>query len=184
MAASVLFEERQYLGYNKYSIVRRMVLAIFCFVLYYWSENPKPVNVGAISIGAYPARQIEGSGHLFFLLGLGVLLLSIILIFVLHLRTKVTSQVIILRGFLKTRPIEIPLQEILFVKKVRFKETIVNRPTYHLNFKGKIRFYSRGNEAVELSRSDGTIYRIGSQRADELLAAIRKGLEAFVKNKV
>ena len=182
MAGKVLFEERQYLGYNKYSIVRRTIFAIFCFVLYYWSENPKPVNVGSIRIGAYPAGHIEGSGHLFFLLGLGVLLLSILLIFVVHLRTRLTSESLLIRGFLKTRRIEIPIKEISEVKKVRFKETLVNRPSYHHYFKGKIRFYSRGNEAVELRRHDGTIYRIGSQRADELLKAIRESMSYF-KNK-
>jgi hypothetical protein len=173
MSGSILFEEKQYLGYNKYSIVRRTIFAIFCFVLYYWSENPKPVDVGAISIGAYPVREIEGSGHLFFLLGLGVLLLSIILIFVLHMHTRVTIQGITLQGFWKARKVEIQFQDIMAAKKIRFKETLVNRPSYHHYFKGKIRFYSRGNEAVELISRDGTIYRIGSQRANDLLKAIR-----------
>ena len=34
-----LFLEKQYLGYNKYSFLRRGVLALFCFVAYYWSEK-------------------------------------------------------------------------------------------------------------------------------------------------
>ncbi|MFI5149375.1 MAG: hypothetical protein ACHQRM_06540, partial [Bacteroidia bacterium] len=98
MTGEVLFEEKQYLGYNKYSMIRRTILAIFCFVLYYWSENPKAVSVGSIDIGPYPVRTIAGSGQLFFLLGLGILLLSIILLFVLHLHTRVYADGILLEG--------------------------------------------------------------------------------------
>jgi hypothetical protein len=174
MADRVLFDEKQYLGYNKYSIVRRTIFAIFCFVLYYWSENPKAVNVGAISIGPYPVQHIERSGQLFFLFGLGVLFLSILLIFVLHLHTRVSTSGVSLSGFWMSRRVFIPVSELKGAKKVRFKETIVNHPSYHHYFKGKIRFYSRGNEAVDVTRNDGLIYRIGSQRAGELLAAIRE----------
>ena len=35
----IKFLEKQYLGLNKMSFFRRMALAIFCFVAYYWSEN-------------------------------------------------------------------------------------------------------------------------------------------------
>jgi hypothetical protein len=176
MTEQVLFEEKQFLGYNKYSIVRRTIFAIFCFVLYYWSQNPKPVSVGAISIGPYPAENAQRSGQLFFLFGLVILLLSIILIFVLHLHTRVSRSGISLSGFWKARRVFIPVEELLAAKKVRFKETIVNHPTYHHYFKGKIRFYSRGSEAVDITRKDGLIYRIGSQHANDLLKAIREAM--------
>jgi hypothetical protein len=182
MSGSLLFEEKQYLGYNKYSMIRRMVFAIFCFVLYYWSENPKAVSVGAIDIGPYPVRRIEGSGQLFFLLGLGILLLSIILLFVMHLHTRAYEDGIVLGGGWRSKPVIIPYAEIKSAKKVRFRETLVNHPTYHHYFKGKIRFYSRGNEAIDLKRKDGLIYRIGSQRADELLKTIRASLVKFPEN--
>ena len=35
----IKFLEKQYLGLNKMSFIRRMALSIFCFVAYYWSEN-------------------------------------------------------------------------------------------------------------------------------------------------
>ncbi len=182
MSDLVLFEEKQYLGYNKYSIVRRTIFAIFCFVLYYWSENPKAVSVGALNIGPYPARQIEGSGHLFFLMGLVVLFFSIVLIFVLHLHTRVTKSGIFLGGSWRARKVFIPFAEIVAAKKVRFRETIVNHPSYHQYFKGKIRFYARGNEAVEITHINGLIYRIGSQRATELLKCVREILRKRSEN--
>ena len=39
MGDSVRFNEKQYLGYNKFSFFRRMILALFCFIAYYWSEG-------------------------------------------------------------------------------------------------------------------------------------------------
>lgn len=148
-------------------------MAIACFLLYYWSENPKPIYLGSIRLGPYPAEHIAGSGHMFFLLGLVVLTLSIVLVFILHLHTQVTPDGIKLRGFSTSRRVEIPFSEIKSVRKVRFRETLMNRPSYHHYSKGKIRFYSRGNEAVELNRSNGMVYRIGSQRADELLRILK-----------
>ena len=65
MEDEILFEEKQYIGYNKWAIIWRTVLALFCFLLYYWSENPKPVEVvNAIEIPASPVG--EDSGQLFF----------------------------------------------------------------------------------------------------------------------
>ena len=59
------FIEKQYLGLNKMSISRRMSLAIFCFIAYYWRENH------------------DKSGDLFFLMGMTILVISVILIFIL-----------------------------------------------------------------------------------------------------
>ena len=67
------FKERQYLGLNKMSIFRRISLAIFCFILFYWRENH------------------EKSGDLFFLLGIIILIISIILVFILHFETSVSN---------------------------------------------------------------------------------------------
>ena len=55
------FIEKQYLGLNKMSLTRRMSLAIFCFVAYYWRENH------------------EKSGELYFFIGLAIMIISIIL---------------------------------------------------------------------------------------------------------
>ena len=53
-----LFEEKQYLGYNKLSFLRRMVLALFCFLAYYWSEEQNK------------------SGELFFFMGIAIIVIS------------------------------------------------------------------------------------------------------------
>jgi hypothetical protein len=116
---------------------------------------------------------------LFFLLGLGVLLLSIILIFVLHMRTRVTISGILLQSVWRSRKVEIRFSEIVSVKKIRFKETLVSHPAYNHYLKGKLRFYSRGNTAVELTRRDGLIYRIGSQRTDELLKIVKGAIRKY-----
>ena len=59
--ADFKFLERQYLGLNKMSLSRRIVLALFCFIAFYWRENH------------------EKSGELFFFLGVAILMISAML---------------------------------------------------------------------------------------------------------
>lgn len=176
MSEQVLFEEKQYLGSNRYSIVRRLVLALFCFVAYYWSENPKPVEVSGITIGAYPVEDIPNSGQLFFVMGLVILLLSCLLVFVLHIHTKVTPGTLVLDGLWTSRKVKIDLRNIVNVSTLKYSKYFFKRPVYNLHFKGVIRFFTYGNEAVELTDKDGLVYRIGSQRARELEAVILQQL--------
>ena len=58
------FIEKQYLGLNKMSLSRRMSLAIFCLVAYYWRENH------------------DKAGELYFFIGIGIMVISILLIFI------------------------------------------------------------------------------------------------------
>jgi hypothetical protein len=166
MENEIRFEEKQYIGYNKSSSIWRTVLALFCFVLYYWSENPKPVDVNVIEIPPSPVG--ENSGQLFFLMGLIILLLSLLLIFVLHIHTKIINNSLILDGLWTSRKVKIELNNIVSVKRVQYSKYFFNRPVYNLHFKNKIRFFTQGNDAVELTDKDGLKYRIGSQKADEL----------------
>ncbi len=172
IAEKVCFEEKQYLGYNKFSILRRLVLSLFCFVGYYWSQNPKPVTVSGIRIGAYPAEHLPNSGELFFLLGITILILSVLLIFVLHLHTQVTEKTVILIGLWTKRMVRIDLKDVQRVEVVRYRKLFLKQPVYNLHYKGKVRFYSFGNEAVELITTSGQIFRIGSQKAGELARLI------------
>ena len=172
MKETILFEEKQYLGYNKFSIIRRMVLSFFCFIAYYWSQNPKPVDVSGIHIGSYPI-DVPHSGELFFMLGIIILIISGILIFVLHLHTTVTSTNIVLIGLWTKRLVKINRENIVDVKKVRYGNLNFLQPVYNLHYKGKIRFYTSGDEGVEITDKDGMVYRIGSHRASELLLALR-----------
>ena len=170
MQDQLLFEEKQYIGYNKWAIIWRTVLAMFCFILYYWSENPKPVDVAVIEIPSSPVG--EDSGQLFFLMGIILMLLSLILIFVLHLHTKVIGNSLILDGLWTSRKVKIDLGSIVDVKKVKYSKYLLNRPVYNLHFKNKIRFFTQGNDALELTDKDGLKYRIGSQKTDELYSIL------------
>ena|ERR1017187_8383195 len=84
-----LYEEKQYLGYNRISALIRTVLALLCFAGFYWSQNPKPIDLSGIHIGSYPVEEIPASGHIFFILGLFIMVLSVLLMYVLHIQTSV-----------------------------------------------------------------------------------------------
>ncbi len=167
-----LFEEKQYLGYNRVSIMIRMVLALFCFIGYYWSENPKPVEIAVFHIGTYPGADIPNSGQVFFMLGLFILIISALLVHVLHIHTRVYENYILLDGFWNARKVKIDLRTIHTVKKLRYKPNTLRRPVYNLHINGVIKFFTSGNEFVEIKDQDGLIYRIGSQRANELFKII------------
>lgn len=177
--SELIFEEKQYLGHNKFSIIIRMGLAFFCFIGYYWSENPKPVEVSGIYIVPYPVSSIPQSGQLFFILGMLILLISGLLVLVLHIQTRVYDSYILLDGFWNARRVKIDLRNIHTVKKMRYKKNSFRRPVYNLHMRGIIKFFTSGNEFVELRDKDGLIYRIGSQRAGELAKTIAKLLNNF-----
>ncbi len=168
----LIFDEKQYIGYNKWSILWRTVLALFCFILYYWSENPKSVDVAVINIPSSPVN--ENSGQLFFLMGLILMVLSLILIFVLHIHTKVVGNNLILDGLWTSRKVKIDLGNIVDVKQVKYSKYLLNRPVYNLHFKNKIRFFTQGNDAVEITDKEGLKYRIGTQKANELYKLLKE----------
>ena len=153
------FSEKQYLGLNKMALTRRLALAIFCFIAYYWREKQ------------------DQAGELYFVIGVAIIVFSILLFFVLHFETKVLNDSIILDGLWTSRKIKINTSSIISAKKVIYSRYIINRAVYNLHFKGTIRFYTRGNEAVELTDKDGLVYLIGSQKADELTRVISNKLK-------
>ena len=89
----LLFEEKQYLGHNRFSIVIRTALTIFCFLAYYWSQNPKPVQFSFFKLGSYPLDR-DSSGLIFFVMGLSILVLSAGLTFVLHIQTIIEPAIV------------------------------------------------------------------------------------------
>ena len=143
LSERILFEEKQYLGHNKTSTIIRLTIATFCFVAYYWSENPKPISIGAINIGWYPAYNIPNSGKIFFVLGILVLILSAFLINVQHLHTRVYHNSIIIDGFWTSRRVKIDLRNIHTVKKLRYKKNTLRRTVYNLHVKGKKKSFTR-----------------------------------------
>jgi len=156
----ILFEEKQYMGLNKSSLLRRSVLAIFCFLAYYFSDR----------IPNMP--EAENTDDFLFFVGIAILIVSLLLVFVLHIHTKVINGSIILDGLWTSRKVKIDLGSIVSAKKVPYSRYIFSRPAYNLHRKGKIKFYTRGNEAIELVDKDGLKYLIGSQKADEFEKAL------------
>jgi len=172
----IIFEEKQYMGHNRLSMIWRTLIALFCFIGYYWSQNPNPVKVAIFRIGHYPALDIPNSGQIFFLLGLLVTLFSLMLTYVLHSHTKVHAEYLIIDGFWTARRVKINLDTITGIRKSKYKKHIFRRAVYNLHSRGIIRFYTSGNEFVELKDNSGFTYRIGSQKAPELYQVLKKQL--------
>ena len=166
-----IFVEKQYLGHNKYSIIRRTAFAIFCFLAYYFSGHEKLTQsmVGQMA-------NIENTGDLFFLMGLFILVWSAILIFILHIKTQIYKGYIIIDGLWTSKRIKIELSSIASIRVTPYSKYLLNRPVYNLHRKGKIRFFTRGNHAIELTDKDGLIYIIGTQQPRLLLELINNQL--------
>lgn len=149
------------------------MLALFCFMGYYWSENPKPVQVSFFKIGSYPIQHFSNSGLIFFMVGISILLLSAGLTYVLHIQTRVYAGYMILDGFWTSRKIKIDLNNIISIRKGRYKKNIFRRAVYNLHNMGVIRFYTSGDDFVELVDNAGFTYKIGSQKSRELYNALQ-----------
>ncbi len=173
----ILFEEKQYMGHNRLSIMTRSVLALFCFLGYYWSENPKPVQLSIIQIGSYPLKENANSGLVFFLTGVFILLLSAGLTYILHIHTKLYRGYVLIEGFWTTRKVKIDLHNITHIRRSRYKRNIFRRAVYNLHNKGIIRFYTSGEEFIELSDRSGFTYRIGTHRQSEFYEKLKKELK-------
>jgi hypothetical protein len=163
MDKKIPFQEIQYLGSNKSSFLTRMIVALFCFCFYYWSDNSK------LAIG---------SGNLFFIIGVVIVCISILLIFVKHFKTKVINGSVILEGLWTARKVKIELSSIKSATKERYSRFLFNKSVYNLHSKGAIRFYTRGSECAKLIDKDGLVYFIGSQRANELVHVINKQIQS------
>ena len=171
MSASTLFEEKQFLGYNKYSVIRRMAFGIFCFLAYYFSGNQRLANsvVGKIA-------DIQNTGDIFFLMGIVILVWSALLIFVLHIKTQVFEGHLIIDGLWTSRLVKIDLRRIVKVEQIKYSKYLLNRPVYNLHKKGKIRFYTRGNDAIQLTDEQGLRYIVGTQQPNLLRETIQNQL--------
>lgn len=150
MNDKILFEEKQHIGFNRMTMTRNLVLVLFCFVAYYWTEN----------------RELNG--NVFFFLGCAILLFHILSLFVTHIRIWVTDEMIQLKGVGVARNVVIPLSKIRSVEKQKYSQYLINNPVFNLHREGVLKFYSTGNEAVKILTDDGLVYLIGTQKADEL----------------
>lgn len=179
----IILEEKQYMGHNRLSVLTRSILALFCFLGYYWSENPKPVQVSFVTIGSYPISDPAQSGLIFFVVGIFILILSAGLTYILHIHTKIYDGYILIDGFWTTRKVKIDLKNITHVRKSRYKRNIFRRAVYNLHNKGIIKFYTSGEDFIELSDNSGFVYRIGTHRPSEFYHNIKAQLVQINKNK-
>ena len=165
------------MGHNRFSFMVRTMLTIFCFLGYYWSENPKPVQVSIFKIGSYPIKEFSNSGLIFFIVGISILILSAGLTYIYHIKTKVYPGYLVLDGFWTSRKVKIELKHIRSIRKSRYKKNVLRRAVYNLHNSGLIRFYSSGEEFVELIDNRGFTYRIGSQKVQELFNALNNQMK-------
>lgn len=151
-----LFLERQYLGRDMTWISVRLVLALFCFIVYY-------LNIDHVA-----------SSQLYFIVGSAIIVVSIIMMYLVHYKTLVTPGYVTISGLWTTSLVKIDLTSIVNVEKREYSSYVINNPVYNLHKNGKIRFYAGGKEAVWLTDRDGLVYIIGSHRAQELYKAVLK----------
>ncbi|MFD2600362.1 hypothetical protein ACFSQ3_15515 [Sphingobacterium corticis] len=154
MEEQFAFEEKQYLGRDMTWVSVRLILALFCFIAYY------------LNLHHLVSRQ------LFFIAGVGILFVSIIMLYMINYRIVVKDSKLIISGLWTTSLVKIDLQSIAYVEVKPYSTFIFNNPVYNLHKNGKIRFYSGGKYAVWLTDPDGLIYVIGTQRPNELAKAI------------
>lgn len=158
MKDGILFEEKQYLGYNKLALLRNLVFVLFCFLAYFWTE------------------EREENGKLFFVVGVSILALSIIFLFVKHLHTRVYQGSVVLDGIWTTRKVKIDLTGIVKAEAVPYSHYWLNNPVYNLHIKGVVRFYTMGKDALKITDKDGLVYLIGTQKAEELFRIVNSQL--------
>jgi hypothetical protein len=153
------FEEKQYLGYNKINLFIRLFIALGAFGSYFVSDSK------------------DETANLFLFIGFGILLISVLSFFVLHLKTQIFGNVLELDGFWTTRKVKVDLNNIVKCETLKYSKILFNRPVYNLHVRGKIKYFTHGNWAVELTDKDGLRYRVGSQRFKELSKLINEKIK-------
>ena len=159
MENNPVFIEKQYLGRDYGRISIRLVMALFCFAAYLLTEEDK------------------SQSDLFLVAGFGILIVSVLMIFILHYRTTVNNRSIVIDGFWTSRMVKIDLNSIVKVERVPYSSYMISNPVYNLHKKGTIRFYTGGKDAVQLTDRDGLLYIIGTLHPVELLQTINAQLK-------
>src|ERR1700744_5167755 len=156
-----VFTEKQYLGREWIPVTIRLVLAACCFAAYtfnFFNDAANKADILAV-------------------VGIAIIVISVIMGFLLHYRTRVQNKSILLDGLWTTRLVKIDLNSIVKAEKGKYSKYLFNNPVYNLHQKGTIRFYASGKEAIHLTDRDGLAYIIGSQHANEFLRAIQEEMK-------
>jgi len=168
--------ERQYLGQNKLFIIIRLLMMLFCFTGYYWSENPKPVYtlIGNFRIGSYPAGDIPNSGEAFFLLGLLVLVLTLVLLFIPHLTISSDNNSLRVTRFAGKKSYVIPFEQLTHIRHVQLHNHLLLRPAFTIYPAESTRFFTGENDALELQTREGKRITIATSRPLELILFLQQ----------
>ena len=153
------FIEKQYLGREFIPITIRLVLAMFCFAAYFFTD------------------ERERNGNLLIVVGFAIIIISIIMGFLLHFRTRIENKSILLNGLWTTRLVKIDLNSIVKVEKGTYSRYLFNNPVYNLHKHGTIRFYTSGKDAIHLTDRDGLVYIIGTRHINEFYRAIQEEMK-------
>jgi hypothetical protein len=155
------FIEKQYLGREWIPVTIRLVLAICCFAAYtfnFFTDAQNKADILAV-------------------VGFAIIIISILMGFLLHYRTRVLNKSVLIDGLWTTRLVKIDLNSIVKVEKGEYSRYLFNNPVYNLHSKGAIRFFAAGKEALYLTDRDGLVYIIGTQQANEFLRAVQEEMK-------
>lgn len=150
MATKYDYHERQFLGFNRFGIIRRTVIALFCLAFYYASDAQDEIK------------------NLFFILAVVVLALSLISLLIQHLETRLEGSKLTLIGPMTFRKVELDLEGLQSVEVKPYSSLALNRPLFNLHRKGTVRFFTYGKWCVEFVTRDGETIRLGTQRPNGL----------------
>ncbi|WP_306429566.1 hypothetical protein [Sphingobacterium sp. E70] len=102
MKEGVLYSENQYLGRDRVWISVRLVLVLFCFTAFY-------LNLDHLI-----------SSQLFFIVGVGIIITSIVMMYMVLFRIEVFQDHILISGLWSTRVVKIDLASISKVEKAPY----------------------------------------------------------------
>ncbi|GAB5540074.1 MAG: hypothetical protein Salg2KO_21770 [Salibacteraceae bacterium] len=161
MSQEPLFYEKQYLGFNRFGLVRRMVIILFCFIFYFASGDTQ-----------------GDTADLFFYLGVGILVMSGGAMLISHLETRIEGKKLILKGPMTHRRVEMELSGVTNIEVKPYSKFIMNRPMFNLHRNKARRFYTHGAMCVEFTSPEGETIKLGSQRPEGLKSAIEAASKA------
>lgn len=166
MAMKYDYHEKQYLGYNRFGIIRRMVIALFCLVFYATSQVD------------------DQTKNVFFLLAIVVLVLSLISLLIQHLETRLEGSKLTLIGPVSFKKVELELKDLKSLEIKPYSRFLLNRPMFNLHKRNSIRFFTHGNWCVEFETKNGELITLGTQRPQGLYEILSKFLASTTPEKV
>lgn len=156
----VNYLERQYLGRNIYSFIRRLIIALFCIVAGFWIEDQNGSSMGLS----------------FCVIGGIIFIWSIVLFKILHIQTKLDNDFLILEGHWTTRKVKIDLRSIESVTGGQYNPIFLKNPVYNLHRKNRVHFYTHGHDVLVLIDRTGTEYLIGTQKLEQFEESVLKAI--------